>query len=88
ARSKKRIQDIRITPDLDENYKNGSLNVSLSVKGSGNVDLKLLDATGKQVAMSTIKGSGNVVIHVENPYKWSAEIPYLYTLQATLQGSN
>lgn len=88
ARSKKRIQDIRVTPDLDADYKNGSLAVKLDVKGGGNVNLELLDASGKQVATATAKGSGNVTIHMENPQKWTAETPYLYTLRATLQGSN
>jgi len=88
ARNKKRIQDIRVTPDLDETYEDGSLSVKLNLKGSGNVDLELLDATGKQVATATAKGSGNVLMNVENPHKWTAETPYLYTLRATLQGSN
>lgn len=88
ARNKKRIQDIRVTPDLDETYEDGSLSVKLDLKGSGNVDLELLDATGKQVATATAKGSGNVLMNVENPHKWTAETPYLYTLRATLQGSN
>ena len=88
VRNKKRIQDIRITPGLDEAYKDGSLSVKLDLKGSGNVDLELLDATGKQVATATAKGSGNVLMNVENPHKWTAETPYLYTLRATLQGSN
>lgn len=88
ARNKKRIQDIRVTPDLDETYEDGSLSVKLNLKGGGNVDLELLDATGKQVATATAKGSGNVLMNVENPHKWTAETPYLYTLRATLQGSN
>ncbi len=88
ARNKKRIQDIRVIPDLDEAYKDGSLNVKLDLKGNGNVNLELLDAAGKQVATATAKGSGNVLMNVENPHKWTAETPYLYTLRATLQGSN
>lgn len=88
ARDKRRIQDIRVTPDLDAEYKNGSLSVKLDLKGSGTVNLELLDATGKQVATATAKGSSTTVIDVENPNKWSAETPYLYTLRATLQGSN
>ena len=41
ARTPKYIQDIRVTPDLDAQYKDGTLNVSLNLKGSGTVDLKL-----------------------------------------------
>lgn len=88
ARDKKRIQDIRVTPDLDADYKNGSLSVKLDLKGSGNVKLELLDANGKQVATETAKGSGTFRMNVENPQKWTAETPYLYTLRATLQGGN
>lgn len=88
ARDKKRIQDIRVTPDLDAEYKNGSLSVKLDLKGNGTVNLELLDAAGKQVATATAKGSSTTVLNVENPNKWSAETPYLYTLRATLQGSN
>lgn len=88
ARNKKRIEDIRVTPDLDANYQNGSLRVALSLKGSGNVDLELLDAAGKPVATETAHGTGTVVMNIENPQKWTAETPYLYTLRATLQGSN
>jgi beta-galactosidase len=88
ARNKKRIQDIGITPDLDANYQNGSLAVNLSLKGSGAVDLVLLDASGKQVTQATAKGSGITTLQVENPKKWTAETPYLYTLRASLQGSN
>ncbi len=87
SRNKKRIQDIRVTPDLDASYTNGSLTVQLELKGSGPVDLKLCDVDGKQVASATAKGSGEVKMEVENPHKWSAETPYLYTLQASLQES-
>ena len=34
ARNKKRIDDIRVTPDLDQEYKNGSLDINLNLKGS------------------------------------------------------
>ena len=88
ARNKKRIQDIRVTPDLDAAYQNGSLTVNLDLKGSGKVDLELVDAQGKQVATATANKSGLVTMNVENPKKWSAETPYLYTLRASMQGSN
>ena len=88
ARNKKRIQDIRVTPDLDAAYHNGSLAVNLDLKGSGKVDLELVDAQGKQVATATANKSGLVTMNVENPKKWSAETPYLYTLRASMQGSN
>ena len=87
TRNKKRIDDIRVTPDLDSEYKNGSLAINLNLKGSGNVSLELLDAQNQTVASTEVKGSGNVstTLQVENPKKWSAETPYLYTLRATLK---
>lgn len=88
ARDKKRIEDIRVTPDLDAGYKNGSLNVTVSLKGSGNTVLELLDAAGNRVATATVRGNGTAVMNLDNPHKWTAETPYLYTLRATLQGSS
>ena len=86
ARDKKRIEDIRITPDLDNEYKNGALNIALNLKGNGKVNLILKDASGKEVAsIQTTKGYAT--IEVENPHKWTAETPYLYTLYASLEGS-
>ena len=87
ARDKKRIEDIRVTPDLDANYQNGSLNVNLNLKGSGKVNLILKDASGKEVA-TTQATKGTATLEVENPHKWTAETPYLYTLYASLEGSN
>lgn len=87
ARDKKRIEDIRVTPDLDANYKNGSLSVVLNLKGSGKVNLTLKDASGKEVATAQAT-KGTATLEVENPHKWTAETPYLYTLYASLEGSN
>lgn len=69
TRNKKRIDDIRVTPDLDSEYKNGSLAINLNLKGSGNVSLELLDAQNQTVASTEVKGSGNVstTLQVENP---------------------
>ena len=87
ARDKKRIEDIRVTPDLDANYQNGFLNIALNQKGSGKVNLTLKDASGKEVA-TTQATKGAATLEVENPHKWTAETPYLYTLYASLEGSN
>ena len=87
AREKKRIEDIRVTPDLDANYKNGSLSVVLNLKGSGKVNLTLKDASGKEVATAQAT-KGTATLEIENPHKWTAETPYLYTLYASLEGSD
>ena len=91
SRNKKYIQDIRVTPDLDSNYTNGTLNVALNLNGSGTVELNLTDPAGKSVATAQVNGNGqkSVVMDVSNPEKWTAETPNLYTLTATLKnGSN
>lgn len=90
ARDKKRIQDIRVSPELDQEYKNGKLNVELDLTANGTVDLKLVDANGTNIGETTAKGSGKVVasIPVNNPHKWSAESPYLYTLYASMNNNN
>lgn len=90
ARNKKRIDDIRVVPDLDAEYKSGSLTVNLSLKGNAAVSLELLDAANKTVATAEVKGAGKQlsVIRVDNPNKWTAETPYLYTLRATLKEGN
>lgn len=87
ARNKKRIDDIRVVPDLDAEYKSGSLTVNLSLKGNVAVSLELLDAANKTVATAEVKGAGkqSSVIRVDNPNKWTAETPYLYTIRATLK---
>ncbi|MBD5330797.1 MAG: DUF4981 domain-containing protein [Bacteroides sp.] len=89
ARDKKRIEDIRVTPDLDANYADGSLKVDVKLKGGNGVtDLRLFNADGQEVASGSVRGSGSTVLEVKNPEKWSAETPYLYTLQAKLAGSD
>lgn len=88
ARDKKRIEDIRVTPDLDANYTDGSLRVDVKLKGSsGTTRLTLADAQGKTVATGSVRGSGSTTLNVTAPEKWSAETPYLYTLTAQLDGS-
>ena len=90
ARDKKYIQDIRVTPDLDSQYKDGTLNISVDLKGSGTVALNLTDAQGNSVATADLKGSGklNTTLNISNPAKWTAETPNLYTLTATLKNGN
>lgn len=88
ARDKKRIADIRVTPDLENNYTDGVLNIDLSLNGNAPVELTLSDADGNKVASATASKSGKTVMKVSNPEKWSAETPYLYTLTASMQGNN
>lgn len=87
TRTANHIEDIRITPDLDTQYKDGTLQIDIQMKGKGTVDLKLLDKEGKEVTTAQVKGSGKQTasMTVSNPAKWTAETPNLYTLVANLQ---
>ncbi len=90
TRNKTKIQDLRFTPDLDSEYKDASLDVVMNVEGKASVELVLTDIDGNKVAEKTIKGSGKLKtkLDVENPAKWSAETPNLYTLTATLKSGD
>ena len=87
TRTANHIEDIRITPNLDAQYKDGTLQIDIQMKGKGTVDLKLLDKEGKEVTTTQVKGSGKQTasMTVSNPAKWTAETPNLYTLVANLQ---
>ncbi|MCC8171913.1 MAG: DUF4981 domain-containing protein [Parabacteroides sp.] len=89
ARNPKYIADIRVTPDLDAAYKDATLTVQLTLSGKAagsKVQLELLDKNGNRAAATEVKAAGKTetVIQVADPAKWSAEIPNLYTLVATL----
>ncbi len=87
SRKKIRLNDIRITPDLDAEYKDGSLAVELDLSGKSSVEMVLTDAKGETVATKSVSGTGKIstTIEVSDPEKWSAESPYLYTLTTTLK---
>lgn len=90
ARNNSYIQDIKITPDLVDDYTNGVLNISLELTGKGTVELALSDAEGSVVAEKSVEGSGKIQteLTVNNPAKWTAETPVLYQLTATLKSGN
>ena len=90
TRSQKKVEDIRVSPELDDQYKDAKLNVKVNLRGGGNLVLNLMDASGKSVAITSVKGSGaqTVSIPVANPQKWTAETPYLYTLLTSLKDND
>ena len=87
AREKRRIEDIRATPDLDAAYRDATLTVQVKLKGAGRVALKLKDHLGNEVSSAATRGE-TVTMHVSNPRKWTAETPYLYTLYAEMEGTD
>ncbi len=93
ARPNLHIEDIFIIPDLDSDYRNGKLDVTANVsKSGGQVEMELKDDKGGLVEKKILKpdGKGNIhtVFEVDNPAKWSAEEPNLYTLTLTLKSGN
>ena len=90
ARPEAHIADLFITPDLVNNYQDGTLEVKLNaVRAKGEtVMFSLKDKEGKEVASQTAKVGGNgevkVTFDIKNPLKWTAETPNLYTLYTTL----
>ncbi len=78
------ISDVRITPDLDENYKNATLTIDLTLRGNPDIEAVLVDQNGDRVPVTEISRTKNqIVLGVENPAKWTAETPNLYGLKLT-----
>ena len=87
ARQQQKIEDIRITPDLTNNYQDGKLQISTTLSksaGANTVRFELM-YKDKLIASADQKGSGITTISVAKPQKWTSETPNLYTLFATLK---
>ncbi|TCN53161.1 DUF4981 domain-containing protein [Flavobacterium circumlabens] len=97
-----RISDFFARPDLDAKYKNGSLNVEVSLKNLTSIAVnnqkltaKLVDASGKNVFTKELYVNFeaskiqtiNFSQNVSNPKLWSSETPNLYTLVLTLKNA-
>ena len=88
ARDRKNyISDVHITPDLENDYTDGRLDIEVSKSGKGDVLLQLFDEEGTLVTQTSLKGMGDLTtsVRVKDPHKWSAETPYLYKLVLTLE---
>lgn len=88
ARPQSHISDVFITPDLTNNYTDGTLRVQLQgtqCKGKS-VTLTLLDANDKVVKTQTVPMAvkADVEWSISNPLKWTAETPNLYRLRIDL----
>ena len=87
ARDKKTyLEDIRITPDLTDNYTNGTLTIDAKTQNGTALIHQLLDAEGNLVT-STHATGGKTQLKVPNVHKWTAETPYLYTLRTIVVDS-
>ena len=94
------IRDFQAKTDLDPNYQNATLGLSVTVENAGteaapvSVEGALLDSRGKTVARPHIEmnvnpdgsgGKATISTEVSNPLKWTAETPNLYKLLLTLK---
>lgn len=89
ALPKQHFQQLYFETELDEQYQNANLEVfyELSQKSPSTVKIELLDADRnlvEKVEKEVASASGSISIAVENPLKWDAEHPHLYTLVTTL----
>ena len=90
SRPQAHIDDFRIITDLDAKYVNATLDFEASFTGAEGktLNLQLKDADGKVIrggSETVSNGTVKMSFQVGNPYKWTAETPYLYTLYLTLQ---
>ncbi len=92
ARKRDAITDVRISGTLTDDYRDGVLDVAVTMQGTCNLEAKLLDPVGQVVAQSTASHVNNGLerfrMTVDNPLKWSAETPNLYTLVLSLTALN
>ncbi len=88
ARDKKAyLEDLRITPDLTDNYTNGTLTIDAKTQNGTALIHQLLDAEGNLVTSTHVTG-GKTQLKVPNAHKWTAETPYLYTLRTIVVDSH
>lgn len=92
ALPKNHINNIKIATELDKNYINASLNLSLSLQHTKPLKIifSLHDPKGKEVSLSNPSvhvpvGTDTLshLMQVSNPEKWDAEHPNLYTLHTS-----
>jgi len=93
------IRDFFVKPDLDKEYKNGIVEVAAKIKNYGDNSAKtqtfvatLYDKSGTEIAKGSATGTAlnskqeeilKVQFNVNNPLKWTAETPNLYTVVLT-----
>ena len=82
ARAKARLNDVMITPALENNYTDGRMVVEMEFSSAvKSAEVTLLDPKGKSVAQAKVtpsKGKASHTFEVKAPAKWTAETPNLY----------
>jgi beta-galactosidase len=93
------IRDFFVKTDLDKDYKDATVEISAKIKNYGDNVAKaqiftatLYDKSGAEIAKGSTNGTAltakkeeilNVKFQVQNPFKWTAETPNLYTVVLT-----
>ncbi len=92
ARNKAHLKDYEIIPDLDASYVNGTLKIStefsdLNKKDNYTLDVQLKDGDKIIISkvVSALSEKQTFDFAVNNPKKWSAEIPNLYQIDFILK---
>lgn len=103
AKPKHAISDVFITPELDANYRDGSLNVVTTIDAPATFQVQLQLFSGEDAVSEPISASPNnkridergsyddvvfQTLPVSAPKKWSAEEPHLYRLVVSLLDEN
>ena len=83
------VSNMRITPDLGNDYTDGELLIDVNVKGNPVIDFQLYNENDALVGKSQSDfrrlANGTTRFVVRNVKKWTAETPYLYTLLAIVK---
>ncbi|MCQ2355028.1 MAG: DUF4981 domain-containing protein [Clostridia bacterium] len=82
SRDKIHVNDIYCRTELNQNYTQSVLNVSVILNGKADISYRLLGPSGGEESSGSIvlDGSGEFEILVSHPKLWSDETPVLYTL--------
>ncbi|MCR4922123.1 MAG: DUF4981 domain-containing protein [Bacteroidaceae bacterium] len=100
ARQKMHVRDVYATTTLTPDLHSASVRVEVEVENLGQKQsarpiVTILDSDGLKVGQTTLsvpelkKGGRHTAfadIQIDNPHLWSAETPYLYTLNVALDG--
>lgn len=84
------VQDVKIVTPLADDFKSGSVDLSLRMSDAGLVKIRLLDQ-GREIFAVTEnvkKGENSFNYPVEKLHLWSAEDPYLYELLLEIEDQN
>ncbi|MCC8147082.1 MAG: DUF4981 domain-containing protein [Bacteroidales bacterium] len=101
ARPKISVEDFFVVSDLDKDYKNGKLNLDITLRNftaspseTNKIKVTLLDESNRIVMSKSLTTKGisshgektlTISSSIDNPKKWSPEHPNLYSLEIELQ---